>query len=161
MKFKVGDEVVMWHRSGKGIYDGNVEFVRAIDPAKRRYGLSEINEGGAIGWMPEAHLMPHEEFKQLVTSRQIGRLWQGNEDKLVRIYKRYGVATMTTKTALERAQEHVVLANRLFADLNALRDDLSLESPIRETIEACYGIIQTIWIQAQRELKEQQQETSS
>lgn len=89
MKFKIGDEVVMWHHSGKGIYDGNVEYVRAIDEAKKRYGLSDINEGSPIGWMLENHLMSHEQFKQLVTSRQIGRMWKGDEDKLVRIYKRY------------------------------------------------------------------------
>lgn len=89
MKFKIGDAVVIWRHFGKGIYDGNTEYVRAIDPAKGRYGLSEVNEGSAIGWMPQATLLSADEFSAMVKNRQIGKLWQGDEDKLVRIYKRY------------------------------------------------------------------------
>lgn len=54
---------------------------------------------------------------------------------------------------LEKARLHSKLASRMLDDIQHLKNDLQPESVILDTIEAAYGILQTIYIQTLREYK--------
>jgi hypothetical protein len=62
---------------------------------------------------------------------------------------------MTTErnTQHDKAIDHAFLADRMLKDLQTLKNDLPPDSVILPTIEACYGILQTIYVQTQRELE--------